>query len=121
MSELRANTISDAAGTGPITLTGQSAAKAHYMFDHVAVAILGSLNISSISDDGTGSLSASFTNNFSAVDYSNAGAGGRDIQGVNENHAIGQCTTSGTGNQVRSDNFTNDRPFVSAMHIGDLA
>jgi len=33
MSEIRATTISNAAGTGPITLTGQSAAKAWVNFN----------------------------------------------------------------------------------------
>ena len=121
MSELRANTISDAAGTGPVTLTGQSAAKAHYMFDHTTNTVVGSLNISGITDDGTGSLSPSFSNNFSEVDYSNASAAGRTVQGVNDNHAVGACTTSGTANQVRGDNALRDAKFVSAMHMGDLA
>ncbi len=34
MSEIRATTISDAAGTGPITLTKQSAAKAWVSYNN---------------------------------------------------------------------------------------
>ena len=56
MSEIRVTTtISDSAGTGPITLTGQSAAKAWVNFNgNGTVSIEQSENISSLSDDGTG-------------------------------------------------------------------
>jgi len=63
LSEIRATTISDAAGTGPITLTGQSAAKAWARFDADAF-IDASFNVSSASDEGTGSTQINYTNNF---------------------------------------------------------
>ena len=64
MSEIRANTVSDAAGTGPATLTGQYAAKAWVNFNGTGtVAIRESGNVSSITDNGTGDYSANFTNN----------------------------------------------------------
>ena len=64
MSEIRATTISDEAGTGPITLTGQSAAKAHCTFNGTStIAVSGtSFNISSLTDNGTGLYRTNFTN-----------------------------------------------------------
>ena len=81
MSEIRATTISDAAGTGPITLTGQSAAKAWVNFNGTGtVAIRNSLNLSSITDYGAGTYGPNYANNFSAADYAAVvameGAGG---------------------------------------------
>lgn len=70
MSDLRVNTISDAAGTGPVTLTKQSAAKAWVNFDGTGtIAARNSANVSSLTDNGTGDYSANFTNAFAAADY----------------------------------------------------
>ena len=70
MSEIRATTISDAAGTGPITLTGQSAAKTFIRFNGTGtIAITSSQNVSSIDDDGTGDYGVNYTNNMSNADY----------------------------------------------------
>jgi len=71
MSEIRATTISDAAGTGPITLTGLEAAKAAVaMTSAAAVAGNFSLNISSLSDEGVGDYRINFSNSFSGTyDY----------------------------------------------------
>ena len=71
MSEIRATTISDAAGTGPITLTKQSAAKA-WVFADVDTAIVNSFNFSSGTDLGTGNYRFSFTNNMSGTDLYSA-------------------------------------------------
>lgn len=69
MSEIRANTLSDAAGTGPATLTKQSAAKAWVHGENDA-SLLNSFNISSSTDNGTGDYSYTFTNAFSGANYS---------------------------------------------------
>lgn len=91
MSQIRATTISDAAGTGPITLTGQSAAKAYYYFDQsVTPQVTGNtFNTSSIIDFNTGQVTHNITSSFSdtkfIVGYMNnqynqsAGAGGRTV------------------------------------------
>ena len=65
MSEIRATTISDAAGTGPITLTGQSAAKAWCSYNQDTPALEDSFNISSFTDAATGMGQTNFTNNMS--------------------------------------------------------
>ena len=59
MSEIRATTISDAAGTGPITLTGQSAAKAYGVNGGSSINM--SFNLSSFIDQGTGRYDMALT------------------------------------------------------------
>ncbi len=68
MSELRADTITASDGTSPVTLTKQSAAKAHVRFNGSGtVAISGySLNVTSITDFGTGNYEAILTNALAA-------------------------------------------------------
>jgi len=70
LSEIRVTTISDTAGTGPVTLTGQSAAKTFIRFDGSGtIAIASSQNVSSIDDDGTGDYGVNYTNNMSNANY----------------------------------------------------
>jgi|SaaInlV_120m_DNA_3_1039746.scaffolds.fasta_scaffold44058_2 hypothetical protein len=71
MSEIRATTISDAAGTGPITLTGQSAAKAWVNFNSITtVSIRESLNVASLTDVGVGDTAVNLSNSMATIDYS---------------------------------------------------
>ena len=65
MSEIRANIISDAAGTGPVTLTKQSAAKAWLNAESTGT-INTSFNISSGTYHGTGDYSYALTSAFPA-------------------------------------------------------
>jgi hypothetical protein len=69
LSEIRATTISDAAGTGPITLTKQSAAKGWWVLSDAAVP-QNSFNVSSGTDNGTGDYSANLTSAMSTSDSS---------------------------------------------------
>ena len=70
MSEIRVTTVSDTAGTGPVTLTKQSAAKAWAGNVTDSAVSSSSFNISSISDTGTGDNRLNLTNNMSAANYS---------------------------------------------------
>lgn len=69
MSEIRATTISDAAGTGPIALTGQSAAKAWVRYDQLTPSITQSFNVSSVTDVGTGQSTVNFTTSLDGFSY----------------------------------------------------
>ena len=81
MSEIRATTISDLVGTGPVTLTGQSAAKGWYHLDNDysgtdpnsgqtnGVTVQDSLNVASLTDNGTGDFSIAWTNSFDNALY----------------------------------------------------
>jgi hypothetical protein len=75
MSEIRATTISNAAGTGPITMTGQYAAKAWVNFDGTGtVAIRESGNVSSITDNTTGDYTVNFTTAMPDANYAGIGS-----------------------------------------------
>ena len=67
MSNIRATTISDETGNGPIALTKQIATKAYSEQDNTGVTINQSLNQSSITDSSTGhkihTWTSAFTNN----------------------------------------------------------
>ena len=71
MSEIRANTISAANGTDPATLTKQACLKCFYtttgVYDSSPAGT--SLNVSSISDDGTGISTATYVSNFTDLNY----------------------------------------------------
>lgn len=69
-SELRVTTLSNATGDGPAALTKQSAAKALAQYlGQTNILQSGSLNHSSITDDGTGLFDHNFTNNFANTVY----------------------------------------------------
>lgn len=100
MSEIRATTISDSAGTGPITLTGQSAAKAFAQFQGTGTAALtGSLNMSSLEDRATGKYTLNYTNTFANNNYS-IGSHIRDGGGENDTRMI--CTSNDGGAMTQS-------------------
>jgi sugar (pentulose or hexulose) kinase len=126
LSEIRATTISDAAGTGPATLTGQVAMRAVLNYNHAATTIRESLNISSVSDDGTGRCSPSFSNNFSDSDYTLVFGGGNDTgtnqAGIYLAGGTTAKTSSGLGIAITSFAGTNnDRDNVCMHNYGDLA
>jgi hypothetical protein len=121
LSEIRATTISDAAGTGPITLTGQMASKVWcHWTEQTTVSINGSFAASSLADEGTGQTGINFTSAMATDDYAItfstnvADCGGFD--GV----TIG--TTTKTTHQTRDQNGSNYDAHVACMIcVGDLA
>jgi hypothetical protein len=124
LSEIRANTVSNAAGTGPATLTGQSAAKSFCYFNgNGTLAVYTTFNTSSVTDDGVGLYSVNITNSMSDVYYSKIATGGRDST-ANQDRWLGlydatvssykvQAQFASGGNQADSQ--------VSAVIHGDLA
>ena len=130
MSEIRATTISDAAGTGPIALTGQSAAKGWVNFNgQGTIALRGSVNVSSLTDNGTGSYTVNFSNAFGSADnYTfnfnfglNGGGNPNSARAVSSN-----ITASSIGCEVGSfqsgtANVYNDVEYVTGLFHGDLA
>jgi len=70
LSEIRATTISDAAGTGPVTLTKQSAAKAWVNFDGSGtISINRSFGVASLVDDAVGENTTNFVSSFDSANY----------------------------------------------------
>ena len=126
MSELRADTITASDGTSPVTLTKQSAAKAFLKFGtSSSTASLGSpLNVSGLSDNGTGDTTVSFTSSFSDTHYSVSFGLGVN-QGSNQNNQfIQEVESQAVGTLQIISHSTGTRTdanyFYSAMH-GDLA
>ena len=71
MSELRADTITASDGTSPVTLTKQSAAKVWVNFDGTGtIAARDSLNVTSLSDLGTGVYQPNYLNALNNGNYS---------------------------------------------------
>ena len=126
MSEIRANTVSDAAGTGPVTLTKQSAAKAWVNFNGTGtVAIRDSFNVSTITDNGTGDYTRTVSSAFANVDYSSSGGGGLTSTSVGtfSHHTNASPTT--TAFRMQTANFAMnsliDWTYVEVNSHGDLA
>jgi hypothetical protein len=106
MSEIRAATVSDLAGTGPVTLTGQFAAKAWVNFNgDGTVAIRESGNVTSITDNGTGDYTVNFTTALTDANYATIG------------------TSNGAANTGKVVMFSaGSAPTVSAVRIiNDIA
>ena len=130
MSEIRATTISDTAGTGPITLTGQSAAKGWVNFQGSGtVAVRDSFNTSSITDGGTGAYSNNFTNSLANANYSVGQIGGYQngsaaFSIVTLNHHSSAAPTSSQFNVLTDSGVSwgpSDLDYVMLNTNGDLA
>ena len=117
MSEIRATTISDAAGTGPITLTAQSAAKAWARYDGSAPTLNESFNVSSLNDDGSGDQTLTFTTAMSSTNFVFAGHSNQYHTG-NDNVASSSTVNTFTAN---SSHVKTDATRVGITIHGDLA
>jgi len=127
LSEIRVTTISDTAGTGPVTLTKQSAAKAWINMDGTGTfdsnTIRASFNVSGVTDNGTGDHSISFSSSFANANYaasmsSSAGALSNTDTMVNPYTWATGSTSIGTNNNAGS---VVDRLYVNLSINGDLA
>ena len=123
MSEIRANTVSNAAGTGPATLTGQYAAKAWVNFNGTGtIAARDSENVSSLTDNGTGNYNVDFTNAMSDVNYFTTTTAGGSTGEVFA--SIGATTYSTSAVQVRARTVLDaaqDPAIYCVSTHGDLA
>lgn len=125
MSEIRVNTISAANGTGPVTLTKQSAAKVWSGVSTTSATAGDNFNISSLVDDDPGRTSHNFTNaltntNFIAV-YGARSSGVSDAY-VNDYQATSRTTSKNTSQAMSSSTggFADITYAQMAIH-GDLA
>jgi len=95
LSNIRTGTISGVNGTDPVTLTKQSAAKVHCTYDCNPSSVLGSYNVSSLTDNGTGTHTVNMTNAFSGIYYTPATHG-------KYNSTTKGCTVSGTSTSTKT-------------------
>ena len=118
MSDIRAGTISDAAGTGPITLTKQFAAKAWVNFDGTGtVAIRDSFNVGSITDIGAGTYQTNFTDSFTNANYSWHVSTNNFTCSISGN----RTTSSANVQSLTSASQPADTSVVTVIVHGDLA
>jgi hypothetical protein len=117
MSEIRAATVSNLAGTGPVTLTKQAAPKVYYDVDQSSNVIIGSFNVSSFTDVSTGVYTVTFTNAFaSTTDLSQVISNNTDEEAVASRN-VGDITA-----QSRLSNGTFvDTNLNTGILIGGLA
>ena len=117
MSELRADTITASDGTSPVTLTKQSAAKAWVNFNGTGtIAARDSLNLSSLTDNGTGNYTLNYTNSMSNDNYAKADGGGHwTEQSTTDSTATASMLTYSSAASLAD--YTN----VTFMTVGDLA
>jgi len=124
MSTLKADTIQSTSG-GAATLTKQSAAKtfvAYKSTTSTAIYNSQSLNVSSLTDNGTGNTNVNLTNAHSVAVYATSDSGGDGSTGFSTWVGYSSMTASvyriETGNQSFSNTDTN---YHSAQTYGDLA
>ena len=128
-SVLNVDTIADKAGTGPVALTKQAAAKVFCQTNQrdFAAQAGNSLNISSVSDGGSGDIPHAFTNNFSgALTYSivlTCGGGSNDSAPRFAGPADStDPTTSGfTYKNANTSGTGQDKVMNCTACFGDLA
>ena len=121
MSDIRANTISDASGNGPINLHKQSAAKAHINFDGTDITIqTSSLNITTVADTGIGKYTTNFINSFNSLPSATGGMTIANFAGVMRvNPSTGACQIFKA--QSYSGSAYEDGTDTSIQCCGDLA
>ena len=120
MSEIRATTISNAAGTGPATLTGQSAAKAWVTFNGTGtVAILDGFNSASIIDAGTGAYNVNISSAMSDANYALT-EGSRSYQTYTNRGGLNTASLLAVG-CANASGTPADVAYVALLASGDLA
>jgi len=126
-SELRVNTLRDASGNNSVatSVVFNGTAKAWSRVELVGTAsIIGSYNVSSLTDIGTGIGRSNFSNAFNAADYAvTAGAGlSGDVLGPDLGANSVQVTTS-FYLTARANESTSaiDADILTGIAIGDLA
>ena len=130
MSEIRATTISDETGNGPITLTKQSAAKVFAEIGPGGGSLLKSFNVSSLDDDGTGEYGLNFVTSFSDANYASCGAYTFNYNHSSNSHRLCTIESKSAGSVEVDTGYTNTSGVqvvydietdASVVLFGDLA
>lgn len=120
-----ASGLDDGAG-GPATLVAQSAAKSWLTLDFSVGSTIGSLNISSITDNATGDFSGNLTTSHDAVTGAIAGSVVQTIDTATAGMRVDGCSWAGVGEVNVTGTYVNggmsdDIDFASFVAHGDLA
>jgi len=115
---LNVDTIADNAGTGPVTLTKQKAAKQHSTYN-TSGTVSTSLNTSSITDQGVGSFDSNYTNNMNTATEAWSG----NIWGTSSVRTVTIRTATTSYHRVNSytmEYAASDKDQTTFV-VGDLA
>ena len=118
MSEIRANLISDAPGTGPAALFKQSAAKVVSNINGTSATSLFSLNVSSIVDVGAGTFDRNFTSAFASASYADSSTSNETNSLVSNGNKTASVQRQITQN---SSHVSTDAAVMGYQAFGDLA
>ncbi len=114
MSDIRANTISDAAGTGPIDLHKQSASKVQCNFSDTGIA--SSMNVSSTTNISVGKNTVSITSSMAADKYQLTAMGGSSAQ----DHIQMFYDDFSTSYNIRNEKFASGSFTPSNVRLGSV-
>lgn len=120
-SVLNVDTIADKAGTGPVALTKQSAAKAWARLESGTATLLDSFGAASSTDNGTGDHTITVTNAFDNANYSFTGTAdkaGNYLSGVTN---VTTRTTTASRYRMYTDAGSLSDGDSSVLFHGDLA
>ena len=131
-SQLNVDTIVDKAGTGPVGLTKQSAAKCFgscdFSTNSTADLLSGSLNASSLTDNGTGDGTIAFTNSFNSTTHAfnfngafDSAANNDDVGNVSHYRQARSAANVRFVGQVSSTLAADDMESITFTVHGDLA
>ena len=126
-SELRVNTLKDASGNNSIatSFVAGGSAKAWVNFNgESTLSVRDSLNIGSVTDNGTGNYTNNFSSAFASATYNTTGGGGGNLMYLDTSY--GYTTSAKTFRSAYPSstvgNITvTDGNDVNASHNGDLA
>jgi len=127
-SELRVNTLKDAAGANSVAMTyvAGGSAKAWVNFNGTGtIAARDSLNNSSLTDNGTGDYTVTMSNAMADANYGMSGTAGRNANdGAFLTNPIGSYSNTTTTHRIRglyADGAAIDMNMMSNDIKGDLA
>ena len=123
-SILNVDTISDKAGTGPVGLTKQTAAKHFVVFDGTGTAAVDtSFNNSSLTDNGTGRYAVAVTNAFTNIHFALTGStvGNEQAFTYINSHSAKKTASTAAFRCIQYDGNFFDMDTVDIVSHGDLA
>ena len=120
-SVLNVDTIADKAGTGPVALTKQSAAKAWLKVDQSSTqSILDSFNVASITDLAVSETNLTFSNSMNNTNYSVSGSASVDTNYRQHQFSDVTSSTLTVHNSPDASQSFADGILGTSVH-GDLA
>ena len=122
-SELRVTTLKDASGNNSIatSFVAGGSAKVHVL-SNAGAAASASLNVSGMTDNGTGDYTTSFSNAFGSANYVSCAVPSRGLGDTSLSANVHTRAASSYRCECSRDNSTKtDAANYSSSHFGDLA